>query len=146
MKIIWHKCVQRTIGLRVSQLVYQKQNKMIQKKFMSNSSQTSLEHKPRGLRAENNIVCNTVRQKYICCLLRYKMLKVQQRVSVNDQYYHIGQIILALANIYCIFHIVFMYHGLSTVLSHLTFHVSLSSLPIKLKSKHYESNISAFFY
>ena len=54
------------------------------KKFMSNSSQTSLEHKPRGLMAENNIVYNTVRQKYICCLLRYKMLKVQQRVNVDE--------------------------------------------------------------
>ena len=84
IKTIWHKCVQRTIGLRVSQLVYQKQNKMIQKKFMSNSSQTSLEHKPRGLMAENNIVYNTVRQKYIRYLLRYKMLKVQQRVNVDE--------------------------------------------------------------
>ena len=68
-------------------------------------------------------------------------------MNVDEKYYPISQFIFASAGLYCIFHIVLMYHkcAFHCVLSHCTFHVSLSLLLIALESKRYYQTIQLCF-
>ena len=106
----------------------------------SNSSPTSLEHKP---------ICKTVRQKIYVLMLSFMTQNFISgatcecgRVlrSHKSVYFGINKYILYFP--YC-FYVPCTFHW---VLSHFTFHVSLSSLLITLKSKRCEWNFSALFY
>ena len=60
----------------------------------------------------------------ICYLLRYKMSKLQKPVNVDEWYHPVNQFILASANLYCISHIIFMYHALCFSLCTFTLYFS----------------------
>ena len=78
-------------------------------------------------------------EQYICCFLRYKILKAQELMYDDKQRYHVNQFILALANSYCNCHILFIYHALYFPLctSRLYFPCSLSILLIAFESRCY---------
>ena len=65
------------------------------------------------------------RKRYICCFLQYQILNKQKRINHDENWYYVKQPILASANSYCNFHILFI-HKLYATLSIVKLHTVLS--------------------
>ena len=63
---------------------------------------------------------------YDIYISQYEILKEQKRIEINEQCYPVHQLILPSTNLYCHFHILFMYH---TLFSHAYFHTILLMFP-----------------
>ena len=52
------------------------------------------------------------RKQYMCCFLRYQILRGQNVINYDEYCCHVKQVILASANSYCNFRIFFIYYVL----------------------------------
>ena len=79
------------------------------------------------------------RKQYICCFLRYQILKAQKCINHDEYWYHVIRFILALANSYCNFQILFI--KILFILSIVNFHTVLAMFPFLFYWLHLKAGI-----